>query len=152
MKSLKYILSFNIVGDPISKKRHRSTTNKGQSFSRNYNPSSEDELNFKADVMEIVGCVGPIVGPIEIKCVYSFKRPKSHYGTGRNEFILKKSAPKYYTKKPDIDNLDKFLFDALTGYLWLDDKQIVISDSIKKYSDHSNGGTYVDIYYQKQEV
>jgi hypothetical protein len=30
-----------------------------------------------------------------------------------------------HTSRPDGDNLDKFLFDALTGVCWKDDSQIV---------------------------
>ena len=32
-----------------------------------------------------------------------------------------------HTKKPDIDNLCKFVMDSLSGLLWQDDNQISLS-------------------------
>ena len=33
--------------------------------------------------------------------------------------------------RPDVDNLSKAVFDALTGILWFDDSQIAAADSQK---------------------
>lgn len=42
----------------------------------------------------------------------------------------------WHTKKPDIDNLVKGLFDAANGVAWVDDNRIVSIGQIKKvYSD-----------------
>ncbi len=144
-------ISFVVQGNPIAKQRHRSRTNKGQSFATNYNPSEKDELNFLYKAKMVLGSITPISGPIKIDCTYYFKRPRSHMATGKNKGGVRGSAPKYHTITPDIDNLDKFLFDALNGYLWVDDKQIVESCSRKLYSENENGRSEIDIYYQKQE-
>ena len=73
---------FTIEGTPIEKQRHRSTTVNG--YSRNYNPSEKDEENFLAKTMAILGNIEMIKGPIRIECFFYFKRPNSHFGTGRN--------------------------------------------------------------------
>jgi len=39
------------------------------------------------------------------------------------------------TKKPDFDNLAKFVGDSLNGIFWQDDKQIVSARVMKFYSD-----------------
>ncbi|MCI3922444.1 RusA family crossover junction endodeoxyribonuclease [Paenibacillus sp. TRM 82003] len=41
----------------------------------------------------------------------------------------------YHTKKPDIDNLVKALFDGANGIIWRDDNQVVRVETEKRYSD-----------------
>ena len=65
------------------------------------------------------------------------RRPKSHYGTGRNKDILKERFQNIpCTKKPDIDNLIKFVLDALQGDngFFIDDSQVVSIFAEKEYS------------------
>ena len=63
---------------------------------------------------------------VNVEVVYWFRRPLSHYGTGRNAEILKQSAPEEYDhhQKPDRDKLDRAVNDAITqaGVVWADDK------------------------------
>jgi Holliday junction resolvase RusA-like endonuclease len=40
----------------------------------------------------------------------------------------------FHVKKPDIDNLDKFLMDCCNGVVWVDDKQVAVKESKKVYS------------------
>lgn len=40
-----------------------------------------------------------------------------------------------HTKKPDIDNLIKGLFDAVNGLLWVDDNRVASMQVSKVYSD-----------------
>ena len=63
-------------------------------------------------------------------------RPKSHYGTGKNAGKLKLNAPTLHTKKPDLDNLEKMVYDCLDHVSWKDDSQIVKSIAQKVYSDN----------------
>jgi Holliday junction resolvase RusA-like endonuclease len=48
-------------------------------------------------------------------------RPKSHKNT------------KYHTKKPDLDNLDKALWDSLEGLFFVGDQQICMGVHTKRY-------------------
>jgi crossover junction endodeoxyribonuclease RusA len=46
------------------------------------------------------------------------------------------SLPKrirHHTVRPDIDKLERAVFDALTGVLWHDDSQVVESHKYKRY-------------------
>jgi len=68
---------------------------------------------------------------IRVDTTFYMPRPKNHYGTGRNSDKLKDSAPQFHIKKPDRDNLDKLVLDALTGAIWTDDS-IVCKGFIEK--------------------
>lgn len=70
-------------------------------------------------------------------CVHAefvFPRLKGHFGTGRNEHVLKASAPFYKNTKPDKDKLERALFDGLTDAgVWTDDAKVVDGGSRKLY-------------------
>ena len=74
-----------------------------------------------------------------IKCSLNFycKRPKSHYKTGKNAHILKETSPKYNTNNKDLDNMVKFILDALNDKLYIDDCQIVEITCKKLYSEEN---------------
>lgn len=65
-----------------------------------------------------------LTGPIELTVQFYFKRPNSHYGSGRNANKLKPSAPVIHAQSPDLAKLLRSLEDALTGVVWRDDKQV----------------------------
>ncbi len=75
----------------------------------------------------------PLNGALEVTMFFYLKRPKSHFGTGRNAGTLKVSAPNFHTKTPDSSNLAKFAEDALNGVLWQDDAQITSLTALKRY-------------------
>ena len=76
----------------------------------------------------------PSEGPISLICYFYMPRPLSHYGTGKNRNKLKSASPVYHTKKPDLDNLVKFVKDCLNGIAWRDDSQVVKLSAVKKYN------------------
>jgi Holliday junction resolvase RusA-like endonuclease len=126
-------IKFTVYGDPSAQKRHRSTSRNGKL--RQYDPSSDKKGDF------LLMCLKnkpnePIKDkPIRLVIEFVFKRPKSHYGTGKNSLKLKDSAPDKHINKPDIDNLLKFVMDALNGIYWHDDSQIWNVDVSKFYGD-----------------
>ena len=78
--------------------------------------------------------------PVIVRIDYQFKRPNSHYGTGKNAGILKLSAPEFHIKKPDLDNLNKAILDALVdGGLISDDKLVIGLISEKGYTEEIQG-------------
>ncbi len=72
--------------------------------------------------------------PVKVECLFRVCRPKSHFGTGRNERALKPqfrdSRP---TGRPDLSNLVKMVEDSLTGAIWADDDQITVLGAKKDY-------------------
>ncbi|WP_424639862.1 RusA family crossover junction endodeoxyribonuclease [Embleya sp. AB8] len=68
----------------------------------------------------------PLTGPLEASIVFTVRRPKGHFGTGRNAGVLRASAPLRPHVIPDLDKLLRSTGDAITtagGYV--DDAQIV---------------------------
>ena len=80
------------------------------------------------------GAAPPLDGPLEVVMTFALRRPKSHYGTGRNAAALKPGAPLYPAGKPDVGKLARATEDALTGIVWLDDAQVVVSILAKVYA------------------
>lgn len=73
--------------------------------------------------------------PVHVSLVFTFKRPGSHFGTGRNAGVLKASAPAEHLGYPDIDKAIRGCLDAITSSgIWDDDKQVSrIIDAAKVY-------------------
>lgn len=79
--------------------------------------------------------IKPKNGQFHLAITFNFKRPKSHFGTGKNAGILKDSAPQYHTQKPDCTKLTRCTEDALQGICWTDDSQVVSQGIVKLWHD-----------------
>lgn len=53
--------------------------------------------------------------PVHIAMVFTFARPASHFGTGRNAAVLKASAPAEHIGFPDVDKAQRAVLDSLTA-------------------------------------
>jgi Holliday junction resolvase RusA-like endonuclease len=126
-------ISILIPGDPIAKKRPRFAR-RGK-FVTTYSDQETEESKFYMLAKEQIKT--KLSGPLAIRMTFCIKRPKSHYGTGKNSCILKDTAPSFPDKKPDFDNLCKFACDVLNGLAWDDDAQIVEAIVKKRYTDKS---------------
>ena len=125
-----------IEGRPIPLKRHRTTKT-----GHRYDPSARD----KADFLDKVRATGslpaqPLFEPLCMELLFEMPRAKSHFGTGRNAGKLKQSAPRFHTKVPDVDNLCKFVLDALNKYMYKDDSCIVKVICEKRYTSALTAG------------
>jgi Holliday junction resolvase RusA-like endonuclease len=119
-----------IPGKPIAKARPRFVR-RGK-FVATYNPQETEEGRWLLSARHQI--TGKMDGPIAIKCVFYMPRPKGHYGTGKNKNVLKSGAPKRHISKPDIDNLQKMVFDCLNQEAWTDDALICEVSARKEYS------------------
>jgi len=122
------LIQFDIPGNPIALKRHR----KGKWG--NYDPSATDKADFLAKAMQFRPET-PFNEPLAVTMSFLFSRPKSHYGTGRNKDKVKPNAPIWHTGTPDLDNLEKFVMDALKGFFWKDDAICATKFTKKIYTD-----------------
>lgn len=124
-------ISFVVFGEPKAQKRHRSTRT-GTGI-RNYDPSAADKQDFKWMAYQNKPTT-PFEGALRVDISFFFSRPKSHYGTGSKSHVLKPNAPNWHIARPDRDNLDKGVLDALKGVFWKDDSIICSGEISKKYS------------------
>jgi crossover junction endodeoxyribonuclease RusA len=63
--------------------------------------------------------------PVLLDLQFCVRRPKSHFGTGRNVGRLKPSAPHFPASKPDLDKLVRSTQDALKDAGVLADDSVV---------------------------
>jgi len=125
--------------EPVSLKRHRHRLKGGT-----YDPSKKDKDEFIKVIGELPA--DKITKPIKCKLHFYCKRPKSHYKSGKKSNELKDSAPKYNTNNKDLDNMVKFVLDALNDKLYTDDCLIVEINCIKSYSD---GDGYIYVKFEE---
>jgi Holliday junction resolvase RusA-like endonuclease len=124
-------ITLTVLGNPKALKRHRMFRRGSKIGS--YDPSAGDKADFLA-VAHSQAPEKPLEGPIKVNCDFIFPRPKSHYRTGKYAGQLKPNAPTWHCCKPDRDNLDKFVLDALQGVFFRDDAQVVTGE-IRKFYD-----------------
>jgi len=72
--------------------------------------------------------------PLDVHITFSLPRPKGHYGSGRNFYLVRGSAPVWPAGRPDIDKLVRSTLDALgSAGIYHDDAQIVWLKATKVY-------------------
>ena len=122
--------------EPVSLKRHRHRLKGGT-----YDPSKKD----KDDFIKVIENFPEEKMTKPIKCTLDFycKRPKTHYKTGKFANILKDTSPKYNINNKDLDNMVKFVLDALNDKLYTDDSLIFEICCRKLYSESAEGYIYV---------
>jgi crossover junction endodeoxyribonuclease RusA len=74
-------------------------------------------------------------GPVRVELSFYFRRPRWHFGTGKNHGRLKPSAPTHITTMPDLDKLVRCSLDALVGIVIADDAQAADLIAFKRYGE-----------------
>ena len=135
-------IEFTVEGEPCSLMRHRV------SHGRMYNPSSSAQKAFLKNCSSSLPST-PWDGPVAMTVRFYFSRPKSHFRTGKFAHLLRSDAPNWHTNRNgimqsicpvefnllDIDNLVKFVMDALNEKAFIDDRQVVALSACKLYAN-----------------
>jgi len=122
------MIEIHVLGIPKGQPRPRAFVRNGKA--RVYDAGSAE--NWK-------GCIAlaanphlpasPITGPVAVCIHYQMPRPKN---------LMRKRDPEGqfpHTKKPDLDNMNKAVLDALTqSGMWHDDSQVCSQRSTKMYT------------------
>lgn len=112
-----------VEGNPVPQPRHR--VGRGRAYLKASEPvrGYKDAITVRArEAMR-----GPrILGPVAVVVVFVFERPKSY---------PKSKTVTWHPVKPDFDNLEKSVLDALKGIVYTDDSQIVSSRTWKVTAD-----------------
>lgn len=132
-------IKFKVYGNPKALKRHRDRKpvkgKRGNYFTPKFDPSAPDKADFLAKCMQHRP-ESPLNCPLSIYVDAYFPRPKNHFGSNKGEaYVLDRFNCVWHTKKPDGDNLLKFVKDTLNGIFWTDDSIIAISNVRKMYCD-----------------
>ena len=117
-----------------------------------YNPGTADnwKSSVRAALKDQLKTMGTpklvLTGPLRVTVAAFFPRPKSHYYTGKRCHEIRPDAPEYHTAKPDRDNLDKAILDALTNAgIWPDDSIVCAGGITKRYADSNQPGALIEI-------
>jgi Holliday junction resolvase RusA-like endonuclease len=152
---IKHIATLNVTGVPMAqpRQRHRIVKPKsGKQFVHNYTPQDHESRSWK-DLIMIEALKNkpkfPLTGPLQISWDMFFPRPKSHYVGGKRDNPIKENAPILYDKKPDRDNCDKAILDALTSVGIIHDDKTVCTGTIRQlYADGYPGAIITIEEYQ----
>jgi Holliday junction resolvase RusA-like endonuclease len=130
---MSYSQRFFVFGDPKGQPRGRAFKNKAGQV-RIYDPgTAEGWKSAIAIAAKSALPAEPLTCPVRLELIFYLKRPAR---------LCKKSsdpAPTWATSKPDIDNLEKAVLDALTTIrMWADDALVVDVSTLKVY--HAIGG------------
>src|SRR5699024_2017017 len=119
----------NIVveGNPKAQKRHRHRKN-----GHTYDPSKGDKVNIKKQLLGVKPAK-PLTSPLRVELNFFIQTPKSWSDAKKKRF-----EGKYRPLRPDIDNYEKLVLDAMNGMIFKDDNQVVELVVRKFYSVKSS--------------
>lgn len=125
-------VTIRIDGNPVAQPRPRAfarSMGKGKAIARVYNPDTADGWKKAIWVQATrVRPTTPYDGPVRVDAEFYFARPQ------RLEARKYPARPMLHTAKPDRDNLDKALLDALTeAGIFNDDAQVCAGGLAKFY-------------------
>jgi Holliday junction resolvase RusA-like endonuclease len=131
-------LEFRVYGLPAPQgsKRHVGNGLMVES-SKKVKPWRQDVVAAAIAAAEMRDGFQPFTGPVAVRIVFYFPRPKYHYGTGRNAGTLKAGAAVFQTANPDLDKCVRSTFDALTtAGVWQDDNLAARITAEKRFDTH----------------
>lgn len=126
-------LIFTVPGQPIGKGRPKVSSHGGK-FARLYTP--EKTANYEGlvahEAQAAMNGRALISGPVAVEIDIRLQIPPSWSKKKQAMAVSGEVAP---TKKPDIDNVEKAIFDGMNGVVWVDDVQVVQVAKRKRYAD-----------------
>jgi Holliday junction resolvase RusA-like endonuclease len=130
------VLKFRVFWDPKPQPRPRAFGRKvglNKFVVRAYDPgTAEGWKTLIAMAAKEFLPSSPLIGPIRLHVIFIFARPQLHY---RANGALRPTAPVWHTHRPDRDNLEKAMLDALTTLgFWKDDCQVCGGEVMKRYT------------------
>jgi crossover junction endodeoxyribonuclease RusA len=131
-----------VVGTPAPQGSHRAFVNRrtGRAVVTDDSPATRPwRTDVRAAAMEAME--RPMTGPIMLRLLFLFVRPKAHRGKGG----LLPSAPRHKVTRPDLDKVQRSTLDALTGIAYLDDAQVVAIFASKAWADIDMPGAVITI-------
>lgn len=153
----RLVYEFDVYGTPAPQGSKKAFINARTGRAQVKEQLAERINSWRADVRQTgldhrIEDLGLLDAPLVVDLIFTFMRPKNHYGTGRNATVLKPSAPPRPAGMPDLSKLARSTEDALTAVLWKDDARITEYGRLLKvyaYEDRdalSSPGARIRIY------
>lgn len=130
------IVKFNIPGAPVGKGRPKVSTMGGK-FSRMYTPAKTANYESMVALAASQAMEGkpPMIGAVHVDMAIQMPIPQSW---SKKKQLAAHEGRILPTKKPDVDNVIKAVFDGMNGVIWNDDVQAV-SVFVRKTYDTTPG-------------
>ena len=127
---MTFIVNFMVEGTPVPKGRPRFAR-RGK-FVSTYSPKTTVDYETKvAEAAQLaMGGSEPLETPVGAYIYITLPIPASYSKKRKQDCLSGNERP---TKKSDIDNYCKAVFDGMNGIVFLDDSQIVSLHSTKVY-------------------
>lgn len=91
-----------------------------------------DIAKYARQAKAAAGATGLLRGGVRLAVIAHLAVPKSYAKAKRADCLAGRILP---ILKPDFDNIAKSVADALTGVLWVDDKQVVAGSCLKMWAE-----------------
>ena len=144
----RILVKFTVPGQPQGKGRARAfDTGKrdpnGRAIIGHHTPSKTKSYEgvITSLAMEAMGAIAPVEGPLMLKLGIFMDVPRS-WPVWKKKMAL--DGIVMPTTKPDSDNIEKAVKDALNGVVWMDDCQIC--DDLKRARYSKNPRVEVTVY------
>lgn len=122
-------MTITIPGKPTAKQNPKASVRGKHVF---FYSTQEKEMKIVRDIINSQWKFKPISGAVSLKIVFYMPIPMGTSKVKREKML---AGEILHTKRPDKDNMEKFLQDRMTGIVFMDDSQIVHTDSWKVYGD-----------------
>ena len=129
-------LSFFVPGEPKTKGSWLPIHRRRKIVLIPDNDKSKSWQNVVATYARLKWRGEPAEGAVILNTKFYLPRPQSHYGTGKNADTKKASKPELPVlhSTGDLDKLQRCVWDALTGIIYVDDSQVCGGNSEKVYA------------------
>ena len=127
---MTFMVTFEVEGTPVPKGRPRFAR-RGK-FVSTYTPKTTTDYESKVSeaAKQAMGSASPLESPIAAYIYITLPIPASYTKKRTADCLKGFERP---TKRSDIDNYCKAIFDGMNGIVYLDDSQIVSLHSTKVY-------------------
>jgi Holliday junction resolvase RusA-like endonuclease len=129
---------FFIPGQPVAKGRPRFNSFQKRAYTPDKTANYERRVRSIIQAMLLqAGRREPYQGSVGITFTFYMARPNSH---------TKKQRLAYdHLTRPDLDNLEKAIMDAMNGIVYKDDSQVCRKKSEKRYGPDGAIGARVEV-------
>lgn len=137
------VLVFSMNGEPRGKGRPRATVRGG--FARVY--TDEKTRKYESSVRAVAQAAmrgrDPLEGPLSLSLRFRMPIPKSATRRAKTAMAAGEIA---HMGRPDLDNCQKAIMDAMNGVVFVDDGQVVRAFSTKIYAEQPGVDVRIEAY------